>query len=229
MKQETELDSYMSSLRGHLGPMALGEREEILCEISAHIRDSVEQSNLTVEAVLERLGPPDELAAQYRDGLLIRIASQSASPVLLLRAAFAPCHEKRFRCRRLFCRRLRLRNRWRADLIRVCQVHFPRAYGRMVPGRRIHLLWNSAGGTAAARPRRSWLVVSSGRVDTGQSAHIAYNARNSELPAHLAASAGKDRCYPGCCVGPLTVAIRCDARNCAQSLRETETSALTIE
>ncbi len=87
MKQETELDSYMSSLRGHLGPMALGEREEILCEISAHIRDSVEQSNLTVEAVLERLGPPDVLAAQSRDGLLIRIASQSASPVLLLRAA----------------------------------------------------------------------------------------------------------------------------------------------
>jgi hypothetical protein len=82
-----ELDTYMSSLRSHLGPMTLSQREEILREIGAHIRDSIEQSGTSLETVLTRLGPPDELAAQYRDGLLIRRASRSISPLLLLRAA----------------------------------------------------------------------------------------------------------------------------------------------
>jgi uncharacterized membrane protein len=81
------LDTYISALRGHLGPITLNEREEILREISAHIRDSVEQSGSSVEAVLDRLGPAEDLAKQYRDGLLIRRASQSISPILLLRAA----------------------------------------------------------------------------------------------------------------------------------------------
>ena len=41
----------------------------------------------SIESVLARLGPAEELAAQYRDGLLIRRASRSISPVLLLRAS----------------------------------------------------------------------------------------------------------------------------------------------
>jgi hypothetical protein len=87
MIQNIGMDSYISSLRSHLAPMAIGDREEIVREIAAHIRDSVEQSGLSLESVLERLGPPDELAAQYRDGLLIRRASGSISPLLLLRAS----------------------------------------------------------------------------------------------------------------------------------------------
>ena len=39
-----------------------------------------------MDAVLARLGPPEDLAAQYRDGLLIRRASHSISPFLLLPA-----------------------------------------------------------------------------------------------------------------------------------------------
>ena len=87
MTQTMDLDAYMSSLRSHLGPVTLGEREEILREIGAHIRDSIEQSGSSLEAILTRLGSPEELAAQYRDGLLIRRASRSISPLLLLRAA----------------------------------------------------------------------------------------------------------------------------------------------
>jgi uncharacterized membrane protein len=86
MMQSVNLDSYITSLRSHLGPMTLVEREEILREISAHIRDSVE-GGAPLETVLDRLGPADELAAQYRDGLLIRKASRSISPILLLRAS----------------------------------------------------------------------------------------------------------------------------------------------
>ena len=40
-----------------------------------------------MQSVLERLGPPEGLAAQYRDGMLIRRASHSISPVLILRAS----------------------------------------------------------------------------------------------------------------------------------------------
>jgi len=82
-----ELENYMSSLQHDLGPITLNDREEILREISAHIRDSVEQSGASLEAVLARLGPAPELAAQYRDGLLMRKASRSFSPLLLLRAS----------------------------------------------------------------------------------------------------------------------------------------------
>jgi uncharacterized membrane protein len=83
----TRVETYLSSLRTHLGPMTLSERDEIIREISAHIRDSAEESGLSVATILARLGPTEDLAAQYRDGMLIRRASRSVSPVLLLRGA----------------------------------------------------------------------------------------------------------------------------------------------
>jgi uncharacterized membrane protein len=87
MTAETQIDSYLTALRLHLGPLTIAEREEIVREIHAHIRDSAEEPGASVETVLARLGPAEELAAQYRDGLLIRKASRSASPLMLLRAA----------------------------------------------------------------------------------------------------------------------------------------------
>jgi uncharacterized membrane protein len=77
--------AYLAALRTHLAPITLSEREEILREIAAHIRDSFE-AGTPIDTVLTRLGPPAELAAEYRDGLLIRAASRSLSPVTLLRA-----------------------------------------------------------------------------------------------------------------------------------------------
>jgi hypothetical protein len=82
-----QIDNYLASLRTHLGPMTLSERDEIIREISAHIRDSEEESVASVETILARLGSAEELAAQYRDGVLIRKASRSVSPVVLLRGA----------------------------------------------------------------------------------------------------------------------------------------------
>lgn len=87
MIADQTIDSYLTALRTHLGPMTLHDRDEIIREIGAHIRDSVEGSDASLEAVLARLGPADELAAQYRDGLLIRRASRSFSPLVLLRGA----------------------------------------------------------------------------------------------------------------------------------------------
>ncbi len=87
MTTEIQIDSYLTALRLHLGPLTIAEREEIVREIGAHVRDSAEESGASTESVLARLGPAEELAAQYRDGLLIRRASHSNSPVLLLRAS----------------------------------------------------------------------------------------------------------------------------------------------
>lgn len=82
-----QIDTYLAALRTHLGPMTLSERDEIVREISAHIRDSAEESGVSVETILARLGSAEELAAQYSDGLLIRQASRSISPVKLMRGA----------------------------------------------------------------------------------------------------------------------------------------------
>ncbi len=86
MTKELQLDNYLAALRLHLGPLTITDREEIVREIGAHVRDSAEESGATLEAVLARLGPVETLAAQYRDGLLIRKASRSLSPLVLLRA-----------------------------------------------------------------------------------------------------------------------------------------------
>jgi Protein of unknown function (DUF1700) len=87
MTETMQIDTYLSSLRTHLGPITLSERDEIVREISAHIRDSAEESGVSVETILARLGSAEELAAQYRDGILIRQASRSISPVKLMRGA----------------------------------------------------------------------------------------------------------------------------------------------
>lgn len=86
MTDEQQVEQYLSSLRAHLGTMALAEREEILREIRAHIRDSAEEPGNSPVVVLARLGPADELAAEYLDGMLIRQASRSFSPLSLMRA-----------------------------------------------------------------------------------------------------------------------------------------------
>jgi uncharacterized membrane protein len=87
MNTETQIDGYLTALRLNLGPLTLAEREEIVREINAHLRDSAEQSRATVETILHRLGPPEALAEQYRDGILITQASRSLSPLVLMRAA----------------------------------------------------------------------------------------------------------------------------------------------
>ena len=86
MTHEMQIESYLTALRSHLGPLTIAEREEIVLEIGAHIRDSAEQSGTAVSAILARLGTAEGLAALYREGLLIRQASRSFSPLVLLRA-----------------------------------------------------------------------------------------------------------------------------------------------
>lgn len=86
MKEYQQIDQYLATFRSHLGLLTLAQREEVLSEIGAHIRDAVAEIG-DVSAVLARLGSPEDLAAEYGDGALVQRATETASPVLLLRAA----------------------------------------------------------------------------------------------------------------------------------------------
>jgi len=91
MTPETQPDqlligNFLADLRTRLAPITLVEREEILREIAAHIHDSISLNGLPAATVIARLGSPQQLAADYRDGALVRDARYSVSPMLLLRA-----------------------------------------------------------------------------------------------------------------------------------------------
>ena len=78
---------YLQRLRSSLRGMTLSEREDVVQEIEMHIRERVAEGG-DAEKVLGQLGPADELAAEYRTGNLLRRASHSVSPLVLLLAAF---------------------------------------------------------------------------------------------------------------------------------------------
>ncbi len=82
---ELEMKQYLARLRAGLTRMSLTEREEIVQEITAHIRECAEIPGAEIAEILARLGSAEELAAQYRDGVLLSRASRSISPLLLLR------------------------------------------------------------------------------------------------------------------------------------------------
>jgi uncharacterized membrane protein len=103
MTEQQQIDQYLSVFRSNLCSVTLSEREEIIREIGAHIRDSVEERTSDIVSVLARLGAPEELAVQYRDGMLIRHASRSFSPLLLLRAALRLATKGAFGILVLFC------------------------------------------------------------------------------------------------------------------------------
>jgi hypothetical protein len=85
---EGQIDEYLQKFRQCLRNIPVGDREEIVREIRVHIRESAERPNITIAAILKRLGPPEKLASQYTQDMLIGRASRSLSPVLILRAAF---------------------------------------------------------------------------------------------------------------------------------------------
>jgi len=87
MTTEIQVNGYLARLRASLTGMTVAEREDIVEEIRMHIRERSGDPGTNVEAALAGLGPADELAQQYRTGLLVQRARTSISPVVILRAA----------------------------------------------------------------------------------------------------------------------------------------------
>jgi len=86
MTTESQVNDYLARLRASLTGMTLAEREDIMQEIRMHIRERSSDPQTSIEEVLAGLGPADELAQQYRTGLLVQKARHSISPVPILRA-----------------------------------------------------------------------------------------------------------------------------------------------
>lgn len=86
MTMDAEVIGYLARLRAALTGMTLAEREDIVEEIRMHIRERYGDGETNVDAVLAGLGPAEELAQQYRTGLLLQQAGRSISPLLILRA-----------------------------------------------------------------------------------------------------------------------------------------------
>jgi uncharacterized membrane protein len=88
-EQELQIDNYLSKLRECLPNMSVADREEIVREISVHIRECAQEPGSSVDEILKRLGTAENLASQYGQDLLIRHASRGFSPLLILRATLA--------------------------------------------------------------------------------------------------------------------------------------------
>jgi hypothetical protein len=85
-EQERQIDNYLSKFRESLPEMSVADREEIVREISVHIRECAQETDGSVDEILRRLGAAETLASQYEQDRLIQRASRSISPLLILRA-----------------------------------------------------------------------------------------------------------------------------------------------
>ena len=87
MTDQQRITEYLSAFRAHLGTMPEPQRDEIVREITAHIRDAAGEPGASLAAVMARLGSPEDLARQYGAGALLQQARRSLSPWLLLQVA----------------------------------------------------------------------------------------------------------------------------------------------
>jgi len=87
MNADPKIEAYLGRVRANLGSATASDEEEVVREVAARIRELVTEPDATAESALTHLGPAEKVAHRYRDSLLIAKASQSNSPVLLLRGS----------------------------------------------------------------------------------------------------------------------------------------------
>jgi len=87
MNVDPKIEAYLGRVRANLGSATASDEEEVVCKIAARIQELAAEPDATAESALARLGPAEKVAHRYRDALLIVKASQSYSPVLLLRGS----------------------------------------------------------------------------------------------------------------------------------------------
>jgi hypothetical protein len=88
---QQKIDAYLSRIHGRLRGMRAEEKREILEELRGHIMDKSAAGGMTgaaVDAALESLGRPEELAREYITDELIARAEVSRSPLRILDSLF---------------------------------------------------------------------------------------------------------------------------------------------
>jgi uncharacterized membrane protein len=87
MNDEDAIERYLTTLRRVLKGLPAPDCDEIVSEIRVHLRESIQPGAANVQSAISRLGPAEELAAQYRENLLVERMAQTVSPWLIFRGA----------------------------------------------------------------------------------------------------------------------------------------------
>jgi len=87
------MEVYLLQIRDKLRGLPSAQVSEILAELRSHILDSISSRNVpltdaTTREALDRLGPPETIAAMYLTENLMAKAENSRSPWLVMRALF---------------------------------------------------------------------------------------------------------------------------------------------
>ena len=82
------LELYIARFQMSLTGMTLAIRQDIVDEIRAHVHERMCVSGMTIPEILERLGPPEDLAREYCTGALVRWHDR-LSPLVVLRGVAA--------------------------------------------------------------------------------------------------------------------------------------------
>ena len=95
-----KVERYLFRLGVAMGNLPASERDENVREIRAHILDRIKAEGgplaQAVDALLQRLGTPEQLAASFERELSLARASRSSSPMLWLRTtAVGRCRESK--------------------------------------------------------------------------------------------------------------------------------------
>ena len=82
------LELYIARFQMSLTGMTLAIRQDIVDEIRAHVHERMCVSGMPIPEILERLGPPEDLAREYCAGRLVTWRDR-LSPFVVLRGAAA--------------------------------------------------------------------------------------------------------------------------------------------
>lgn len=88
---QQKIDAYLNRIRDRLRGLRAEERREILEELRSHIMEKSTAGGMTgaaVDAALESLGSPEELAREYVTDELLARAEVSRSPLRILDSLF---------------------------------------------------------------------------------------------------------------------------------------------
>ena len=89
-KTADQIERYLLRFRLALADVRESDREDIVTEIRSHIVERLEDTSRPIEEIIDQtlsgLGTPEALASRYQAEGLLRRASTTMSPLLLLRA-----------------------------------------------------------------------------------------------------------------------------------------------
>lgn len=78
------IDAYLARVGGYLSALPAGERDEIIAELSSHLRESLAANPDGLAATFKGLGSPEDFARGYLDDDALRAALAGGTPTDML-------------------------------------------------------------------------------------------------------------------------------------------------